>query len=197
MTTPLIEVPDLWGYVPDVASYFNFGTLSSTTNAMMTGHVFNLFATGKIQTQGIVYTGILTSLIAGFIGAAWVIYRVTVASINWSASVNSYHYFYRDVSDNPDTYWGNNLALFEIIAVLMHEGWAFVLCMWSLWFAFDLWAQVEKREKGYKTEGTGGEVVDIVEAMKLFTLCVVVAITTFIGAFSLGDLTELLITWYD
>lgn len=188
-------MPDIWASFTYPSTFFDFGTISSSTNAFMTGHVFNLFMSGRVQTQGIVYTGILTSLIAGFIGAAWVIYKTVVASINWSSTVNSYASNYRVTGG--DIYWGNNLALYEIIAVLMHEGWAFVLCMWSLWFAFDLWAQVEKREKGYKEEGSGGEVVDIVEAMKMFTLCLVVALTTFVGAFSLGDLTEYLITWYD
>lgn len=151
--------------------------------------------TGKIQTQGIVYTGILGTLISAFVAAAWVIYKTVVASINWEASLNSYASNYRIT--NGDIYWGNNLGLYEIIAVLMHEIWAFVLTMWALWFGFDLWAQVEKREKGYKTEGSGGEVIDIIEAMKLFTLCLVVSLTVLVGAFSLGDLTEKLITWYD
>lgn len=79
----------------------------------------------------------------------------------------------------------------------MHEFWAFSLTIWALWFAFDLWAQVEKREKGYKEEGSGGEVIDIIEAMKLFTLTCIVSLTTLVGAFSLGDLTAKLVTWYD
>jgi len=69
----------------------------------------------------------------------------------------------------------------------MFEGWAFFLSMFSLWFAFDLWKQVEEREIGYKTEGRGGEVVDIIQAMKMYTLCIVVGLTALIGAFSMGD----------
>jgi len=79
----------------------------------------------------------------------------------------------------------------------MFEGWAFFLTMWGLWFAFDLWGLVEKREKGYKEEGRGGEVVDIIQAMKMFVLCWIVGITSVIGAFSLGDVADNLVTWYD
>jgi hypothetical protein len=52
----------------------------------------------------------------------------------------------------------------------MFDFWAFTLIGWALWFSFDLWAQVEKREKGYKEEGSGGEVVDVIEAGKFFAL---------------------------
>ena len=52
----------------------------------------------------------------------------------------------------------------------MFDIWAFTLVGWALWFAFDLWAQVEKREVGYKEEGSGGEVVDVIEAGKFFAL---------------------------
>ena len=103
------------------------------------------------------------TLISGFIGAAWVIYSTVVASINFGGTIDEYASNYR----HGDTFWGNNLGLYELIAIIMHQFWAFVLTMWTLWFGFDLWAQVEKREKGYKTEGRGGEVVDIVEAMKM------------------------------
>ena len=84
-----------------------------------------------------------------------------------------------------------------MVGILAVQWWAFVLTVWSLWFAFDLWAQVEKREKGVKEEGYGGEVVDVIEAMKMFTLCIVVGLTAIIGAFSLGDVTDNLLTWFD
>lgn len=154
--------------------------------------------TGRVQTQGIIYTGILTTLISGFLGAAWVIYKATNAAYS-AASTATYYAIYADGAnvDDRDVWWGNNLGLYELAAVALHHIWAFALTIWGLWFGFDLWAQVEKREKGYKEEGSGGEVVDIIEAMKMFALCIVAAMTVIIGAFSLGDLTDKIVLWYD
>jgi len=156
---------------------------------MLSGQVINLFMTGKIQTQGLIYAGIFTTLIMGFLGAAWVIYCTVQAVVNFTYG---FAFTYRDGS-----FHGNYLGIYELIAILLNEGWAFALTIWSLWFAFDLWAQVEARERGVKTEGSGGEVVDIVEAMKMFTLCVVVGLTAIIGAFSFGDVADQLVTWFD
>jgi len=125
----------------------------------------------------------------GFVGAAWVIYSTVQAVVSTSIG---FAFEYRDGST-----FGNNLAIFELVGILAVEWWAFSLTVWSLWFAFDLWAQVEKREKGVKEEGYGGEVVDVIEAMKMFTLCIVVGLTAIIGAFSLGDVADHLLTWFD
>lgn len=67
----------------------------------------------------------------------------------------------------------------------------------SLVLASEIWTMVEDREKGVKEEGAGGTPFDAVEAMKFFTLEMVVAIGAIIGGYSLGDVAEKLIAFFD
>jgi hypothetical protein len=96
----------------------------------------------KIQLQGFVYTGIMMALIMSFVSSAYVITKTVEAVINWtSASIAEYAATYRGGS----TAWGNNLGLFELLAMLSYEGWAFTLTLFSLWYSFALWGMIEKR----------------------------------------------------
>lgn len=181
-----ITVPDFFTGLGSFSTYnglIPITSLFTSSESFIDGQVMQLFMTGKIQTQGIVYTGIMTTLIMSFISAAYVIYKTVDAAVTYtSSSIQAYYFRYGAKSQ-----WGNYLGVYELVAIFMFEGWAFFLSMFSLWFAFDLWKQVEDREIGYKTEGRGGEVVDIIQAMKMFTLCIIVGLTALIGAFSMGD----------
>jgi len=184
--------------LPSLSTLVPVSEIHSYGQSTLEGHIFTLFLHGKIQTQGMIYTGIMSVLISGFLGAAWVIYKSTNAAYS-ASSTATYFATYGDPSgiNSADILWGNLLGFYELTAILMHHLWAFVLTVWGLWFGFDLWAQVEAREKGYKEEGSGGEVVDIIEAMKMFALCMIVALTILVGSFSLGDLTDKLVLWFD
>ena len=92
-------------------------------------------------------------------------------------------------NSGDDVTWLYNWAVYEIIVLIMYDVWAFTLIAWGLWYSFDLWAQVEKREVGYKEEGSGGEVVDVIEAGKLFALSQVVSLAIIVGAWNFAETT--------
>jgi len=79
----------------------------------------------------------------------------------------------------------------------MYHGWALALTTFSLWYSFTLWATIEKREVDVRTEGRGGMVIDPIDAMKFFTLCMIVGVTGLIGAFSLGEVAFYFVSWFE
>lgn len=89
------------------------------------------------------------------------------------------------------------LGLWELIGIIMFSLWSIMMSAMSFAGAGMLWTMVEEREKGAATEGKLGEAFDIIQAIKFFTLCMVVGFTSVIGAFSLGDTAPQLLTWFD
>lgn len=129
-----------------------------------------------------------------FVSAAFVITKTVDAGINFtSASIVEYAHKYRGGSAT----WGNNLGVFELVGIILFSAWSLVLTMLSLYGASQLWTMIEERKVGAETEGKFGETFDIVQAMKFFTLCMIVGATTLVGGFSLGDTANELITWFD
>lgn len=191
---PHITDLDLWANLPGYLDFIPFTTVFSFANTVIDGKVLYLFLTDQVQVQGIVYTGVMMALTMCFVSAAYVMVKTTEAAINWtSASIIEYAHKYRGGSET----WGNNLGLFELFGIILFSLWSLMLTMVSLVGASQLWTLVETRELGAKTEGKFGEAFDIVQAMKFFTLCMIVGSTTIIGAFSLGDTAGQLITWFD
>ena len=189
-----LTVPDIWSALPTLASLAPIATMLSLFDTLLNGEVMRLFFMHKIQLQGFVYTGIMMAMIMSFVGSAYVVTKTVEACINWTnAAIAEYAATYRGGSEA----WGNNLGIFELVAILMYEGWALTLTLFSLWYSFSLWGMMEKREVEVRTEGRGGAPVDVIDAMKFFTLCMIVGITSLIGAFSLGDVAKNLVTWYD
>lgn len=60
-----------------------------------------------------------------------------------------------------------------------------------------LWDMIDQRLVAVKSEGSYGIPVDFIAALKFMVVCVIMAITQMIAAFSLGDVASLLITWFD
>lgn len=67
----------------------------------------------------------------------------------------------------------------------------------GLYGAATIWASVDARKYESLTEGKYGDAFDLIQAMKYFVLCMIVGLTTLIGAFSLGGEANHLITWFD
>lgn len=190
----MIVVPNIWGQLPTfntlvpALDLFNFG------HSLVHGNVIYLFMTGKIADYGIVYTAVLITLIMSFTSAAYVVTKTIDAAINYTlAGIVEYAYIYRGGS----VAWGDNLGLFELVAIIFFEAWSLALTIISLYYAFMLWDMVDKRLVDVKTEGTGGIPVDFMAAMKFLVVCFIIGITQMIAAFSLGDVASLLITWFD
>lgn len=129
-----------------------------------------------------------------FVSSAFVVTKTVEAAINWtSLTIQEYAHTYRGGS----VAWGDNLGLFELIGILLFSTWSLALTFTSLYGAGELWKAIDLRAVTVKTEGQGGVALDEMEALKLFTLCMIVGLTALIGGFSLGDTANELITWFD
>lgn len=95
--TPIapFEIPDLWSALPTLSTLVPVSEMHSYGQSTLEGHVFSLFLQGRVQTQGMIYTGIMSVLISGFLGAAWVIYKSTVAAYS-AGSTATYYAIYAD-----------------------------------------------------------------------------------------------------
>lgn len=89
------------------------------------------------------------------------------------------------------------MGLWELIAFLMFGAWSVVMTVMSLVGGGMVWTMVDERMKGAATEGKLGEAFDFIQAVKFFTLCLVVGLTSIIGGYSLGEVASELIAWFD
>ena len=132
------------------------------------------------------------AMMMAFVSSAYVITKVIDSVIKWTYGAFEYASIYRGGSE-----FGNYMALYELIAIVVSEGWALTLTLMSLMWAFDLWALMEKREFQVKTEGSGGVPIDYIDAIKFFTLCMIVGFSSLVGGFSLGDSAYRLLFFFD
>lgn len=98
---------------------------------------------------------------------------------------------------NGDTSLSDNLWIFELIALAAYEVWAVLLTVMALVAASEVWTMVEERERGVAEDGAGGSPFDALEAMKFFTLEMIIGIGAIIGGYSLGDAADRLITLFN
>ena len=132
------------------------------------------------------------AMMMAFVSSAYVITKTIDAVIKWSLGAYEYAFSYRGGSE-----FGNYMALYELIAIIVSEGWALALTLMSLMWSFDLWALMEKREFQVKTEGSGGVPIDHIDAIKFFTLSMIVGFSSLVGGFSLGDSAYRLLFFFD
>lgn len=97
---------------------------------------------------------------------------------------------------------GNNwvadlFALWEIIAFVLFGAWSIAMTVMSLVGGGMIWTMVDDRVKGAATGGALGEAFDFIQAIKFFTLCLVVGLSSIIGGYSLGDVAAKLVAWFD
>ena len=158
------------------------------------GTVFSLLFSNQLAVTAWVYTGILMSLIMTFISAAYVVTKTVDAGVKYTgAFISAYAATYL----NGVNAWGDNLGLFELIALLMFCMWSMMMSFAGLYTSYDLWGKMDARTIGVKNEGSGGVALDDVQAVKIFTLCMIMGVMSIVGGFSLGDVADKLITWFD
>lgn len=143
-----------------------------------------------MAVQGWVYTGILLALTMNFYSASRVVTKAIDAGVSFLAPFNEgYAAEYRDRLNS----WVDNLGLFELIALACYFMWSLAMTLVGLYTASDLWTKMEARVVGVKTEGQGGVALDDVQAVKIFTLCMMMGVMSIVGGFSLGDVASKLI----
>lgn len=132
----MIVIPDIWGQLPTLAQLAPAADLFSLGNSLVQGNVIYLFLTGKIADYGIVYTAVVVSLVMSLISAAYVVYKTIDATISFTLyNALEYAANYR----GGDTTWGDNIALYQLVATLFFEAWSLALTVYSLMYAMQLW----------------------------------------------------------
>lgn len=147
----------------------------------------SLFFGNMMAVQGWIYTGVLASLVMSFVAAAYVIVKTVDAGVSYTGLfVEGYAAEYRGGS----TSWGDNLGLFELIAIILFSLWSLIMTITSLFAASEVWEKMEARVIGVTTEGSGGVALSDDVAMKIFTLTILMGIMALIGGCGLGDVAD-------
>jgi len=89
------------------------------------------------------------------------------------------------------------MGLYETIFVVLFLGTSLYMTVASLYGANFIWSAVELREADVKASGQYGTAVSMVDAMKMGSLGMVIAMGTWISAYSLGNTVDELIGWFD
>ena len=103
-----------------------------------------------MAVQGFVYTAILVTLIMSFVSAANVVVHAVDAGVSYTAPfVEGYAEKYRSGYST----WGDNMGVFELIALIVYHMWSLIMTILALYGASELWFMMEAREVGVKEEG--------------------------------------------
>jgi hypothetical protein len=92
---------------------------------------------------------------------------------------------------------GNNLGYYELAAFILYALWSLGTTLYALYQAGNLMDMLAVKEKGVKTEGNGGVMMDDLQAIKFFTLEMVIGFTSIVAGFALGDVADQLVAWWD
>lgn len=129
------------------------------------------------------------ALIVGMASAGWVAVKTVDAAVKTSGA------FYAIYAGNSII--GDRLGIWELIAVLAWLMWSLVLTILSFVTASDLFDQTEARVKAVYEEGTYGTAVTQVMGIKGFTLLMILAMGVAISAWTMGDVADNLLDWFN
>lgn len=128
-----------------------------------------------------------------FASAAYVIVMAVKAAINYTqAFVNAYAFEYRG-----NSVWGNQLGLYELIAFILFAVWSLSTTIGAFYSMRRIMDMLQEKEIGVKKDGFGGVMLDDIQAMKFFTLEMLVGLTSVIAGYSMGNVADELVTFYD
>lgn len=133
------------------------------------------------------------SLAMSFVSAAYVVVQATEATTAYTGFfVEGYYFRYAGGS-----ILSNNLGYYEVAAFILYAIWSFGLTAFALYQTGQLLNMLEVREVGVKKDGQGGVAMDDIQAMKFFTLEMVMGFSSIVAGFALGDVADQLLTWFD
>lgn len=122
--------------------------------------------------------------------AAYVVVKVVDHSVSFTLGF-AHQYRYGSV-------WQySNLGLYEILIILAFMFWSILVIILSFSLSSQIWKMIEDREIGVKTEGKGGVALDEWQSAKIVVLTLLFGTTTVISGYSIGEVTDQLITYLD
>lgn len=147
------------------------------------------FFNGDITPAMFMYLGIASVLSVCLLSAGYLVVKATASAISF---IDGFAYFYRLKSTQ-----GNQMGLYETIFVSLYFATSLFTTIASIYGASNLWTLIETREASVKADGFYGSAVSMLDAMKFGMLGMVVAMGTWIAAYSLGNTVDENIGWFD
>lgn len=89
------------------------------------------------------------------------------------------------------------MGQYEIVYGILFFATPLGLTMMALYGAMHFWDMVAERETAVADEGFFGVAVSNIDAIKLMTLGLVVAVVTYYSSYSIGETLDELIGWFD
>ena len=182
-----------------------FGDLSSLTN--MIGPIVTLgmglvdyvvlwgWFNGLFGAEFLVWSGNLMALLVSLVSAAWVAVKAIDASIS---VIDGFAFTYRN-----DSALGSLMGLWEVGFILLWLGWSLLVTIFSFLVAILVIEQLRFRETAVAAEKLGefglvlGTNVTFVQGIKFFTLLSVLALGVWISGWTIADVADELLGWFD
>lgn len=142
-----------------------------------------------VGPEFLVYFATLSALIIMIASSAFVAVKTTAAAVNFSLG---FYFQYAGASLEGDL-----MYLWELIFVSAWLLWSATVTVGAYYEASQIIDQLTLREMAVYKDGTMGTAVTPVMAMKAFTLIMVMAFSTWISAYTLGETADELIGWFD
>ena len=108
------------------------------------------------------------------------------------SSTDGFAYVYR-----LHGYVGNAIGLFELFFALWWLGWSFGITWMGYRVASAVVEKIGQREWAVWHEGSWGHPVDVIEAIKMFTLLIVFSIAVWISGYSLASNADELLDFFN
>lgn len=122
--------------------------------------------------------------------AGWVVVKSVDHSVHFTLGM-AHQYRYGEVA--PFNY----LGVYDLVVTLIYMSWSVLVIILSFSLASVIWNEVEQREIGVTTEGSGGVALDEFQSAKLFVIGLLFGMMSIIGGYSIGETTDQLISWFD
>lgn len=84
-----------------------------------------------------------------------------------------------------------------MLVVIAFFFWSILVIILSFVFSSQVWEGLQAREFGVKSEGSGGVALDEFQAAKIVVLTMLMGMMSVVGAYSIGETTDQLITYFD
>lgn len=132
----------------------------------------------------------LMALVAAFVASAYIIIKTVNAGVSFT---RGFYFIFAGGST-----LGNSLLAFEVSVILLWELFAFAMAMNGLYEAYDLWGRMDNRLAEAAADSKGLENAFTWEkGIKTSVLLMVVMLANLVSGFTLGDIADETISWFD
>lgn len=142
---------------------------------------------GLFDNVFIVYLGGIMALMTALVSAGYVSVKVIDASVSFA---EGFAFNYRNYSNA-----GNSVGRWNLIFTVMMLAWSLITTLLAFTIINRVVTETQLREVAVAEDGTFGEAVDYLTALKFFALFIVLATSTWISGHTIADNADDLLDW--